>query len=1016
MAENDAVDWRKRLKIPALVIGTLLVLYAVIGFWGLPYLIKSKLPELVNENLDREGSIQQIEINPFLFTISLQGLEIKKKDGGKFVAFDELFVDFETSSLFKKAVYFDAIRLSGIFVDVDILKNGKLNFDDLLQSEEPAKEPEQEDDGPFPVIISKLDIEKGVIVFDDFSVKTPFHTSIEPINLAVKNFTTHLDSDSGYQFSAAFSEGGNIDWQGSLTMTPMHSAGHIQLAEFRPLLIWEYIQDQVKFKITDGTYDFSADYAFSMAGGEPQLEITKGNYKLNEFKLSEKGVDSPVIDIPVVELDAINVSLAKKQVNIQTVSSQDAKIEAWVNQNKSLNFQELFQPNESSSGSSPSTNASAGANANTSASAGTAKPTSGLAPDADSADAAWLVKIQNIAFKNYDVKFQDRSLATTMTLDFTPLTITLDNFSSDLNGQLPFTIDSAVNKSGHLKVKGALGLDPVSTDVDLDLKLNLTDFQPYIDPATKLEFGSGMANVKGKVDFKLDEQSKPQLAFNGSASIDEFVGQDKIEKKKLFDWKALRFDGVDFNLDPIVVNIEDVTADTAYARFIINPDGSTNISKVFASGSDTESAKNAEKVPATADAKPKAGGGPDAQVNIETVTIKDTSAMFADNSLKPNFSTGLTRLNGTIKGLSTDKKSKAAVSLKGRADKTAPVHIKGKMNVFSPDGYTDISMDFKNLSLTSLTPYSGKFAGRKIEKGKMAVDLKYKLNSRKLNAQNKIVLDQLTLGDEVDSPDAVSLPLSLAIALLKDSNGVIKIDLPLKGSLDDPEFSIWGLIGDVLVNLLTKIVTSPFAALGSLVEGGEELGNVTFAAGQADLTDDQKTKLSQVIDALNQRPALNLEIEGIAGAGDIRAAAEKQFRDDIMKEKKAALKQAAEDESSDMEITVTDEDFNRHLLKAYYMKLTGMKYLTADSPMVTQQLGNEEVVNAAREQVLNDVKVDHEKLRKLAQERAKNIHDYLIDQKLNADRIFLLDVNVESESKPDADLNTVVSRLSLKPG
>ncbi len=993
MADDDAIDWRKRIKTPAIIVGTLLVLYAVIGFWGLPYLIKSKLPELVKENLNREGSIQEININPFLFKVSLKGLEIKKKTGGKFAAFDELFVDFETSSLFKRAVTFDAIRLTGLYLDVDILKNGKFNFDDLIQSDEEVEEPEpdDEDEDPFPLLISKLDIQRGEFVFDDFSVKTPFHTSIEPIDLAVKDFTTHLNSDSGYQFSAVFTEGGKIDWQGNVTITPMQSAGQIKLSGFRPLLIWKYIQDQVKFKFTDGTYDLDARYTFSMTDGEPQLEINEGNYKLKNFKLSEKGVDKPVIDIPMVELDGINVSLANKQVSIKSVASQNAKIATWVNKDKNLNYQELFQPNDS----------------------GAANTTNAAPKDDDSDGEPWLIKIQNIVFKDYGVLFQDRSLATTMSLDFSPLTLTLANFSSDLSGKLPFTIDGAVNKTGHLKVKGDLGLDPVSTDVDLDLKLNLTDFQPYIDPVTKLEFGSGEANVKGKVDFKLDENSQPQLAFNGAASIDEFVGQDKIEKNKLFNWNALRFDGIDFNLDPIVVDIKEVTADKAYVRFIINADGSTNISKVFAEDSQTAAVDKKESV----NADKKADDGPDAVVKIDTVSIKGTSAMFADNSLKPKFSTGLTRLNGSIKGLSTDKKSRASVNLKGRADKTAPVRIKGKMNVFSPDGYTDISMDFKNLSLTSLTPYSGKFAGRKIEKGKMSVDLKYKLKSRKLNAENKIVLDQLTLGDEVDSPDAVSLPLSLAIALLKDSNGVINIDLPLKGSLDDPEFSIWGLVGDVLVNLLTKIVTSPFAALGGLVEGGEELGNVTFAAGQTDLTDDQKTKLNQVIEALGQRPTLNLEIEGIAGAGDFRAAAEKQFNDEIIALKKAEFKKLSEDEDQPFaEISVTDEDFNRHLLKAYYMKLTGMKYLTADSPMVTQQLSNADVVKAAREQVLKDVKVDNERMRKLAQDRAKYIHDYLIQQKLNADRIFLLDVNVEPEAQPDEDLTVVDSRLSLIAG
>ena len=993
MADNGVADWRKKLKIPAIVICVLLILYAVVGFWGLPYLIKSKFPELVKEHMNREGSIQDVSINPFLFKVSLKGLEIKETTGNKFVAFDELFVDFETSSIFKSAVTFDAIRLTGLFVEVDVLKNGKFNFDDLIQPGEEKEEPkpEDEDEGPFPVLISKLDIQRGVVVFKDLSLKTPFHTSIEPIDLSIKNFSTHLDSDSGYQFSAEFEEGGKIDWKGHINVTPLHSDGRIQLAGFRPVLIWKYIQDQVKFKFTDGTYELDAEYKFAMAGGEPQLEIMNGNYKLKNFKLSEKGEDQPVIDIPLVAINDIDVDLAKQLVTIKSVSSQNAKIETWVMESGDLNYQELFAAKDS----------------------GTPKSASSSAGTDDSTGKPWLIKIQHIVLKDYGVNFQDRSLATPMTLNFSPLTLTLDNFSSDLKGKLPLTINSAVNETGHLKVAGTLGLNPIATDVDLDIKLNLPDFQPYIDPVTRFGFGSGEANVKGKVDFKLDQQSNPQLAFNGAASIDKFVGQDKIEKNKLFDWNVLRFDGVDFNLDPMVVNITEVTADQAFVRFIINPDGSTNISKVFAAT--PEAGDGEQKVEPEGDSS--AGEGADAVVKIDTVTIKNMSAMFADNSLKPKFATGLTRLNGTVKGLSTDKKSRASVNLKGRADKTAPLRIKGRMNVFSPDGYTDIAMNFKNLNLTTLTPYSGKFAGRKIEKGKMSMDLKYKLNRRKLNAENKIVLDQLTLGDEVDSPDAVSLPLSLAIALLKDRNGVINIDLPLKGSLDDPEFSIWGLVGDVLLNLMTKIVTSPFAALGSLIEGGEEMGDVAFVSGQAELSEDQKAKLGQVIEALSQRPALRLEIEGIAGAGDIRVAAEQQFRDDIIASKKAELQKAAEDDDQPLpEITVSDEDFHRYLLQAYYMKITGMQHLSVDAPMIDQQLNSETVIKTAREEILGDIKVDTVELRKLAQARAKNIHGYLIEQKLNADRIFLLDVNVEPDADPDADLNTVISRLSLTAG
>jgi hypothetical protein len=251
---------------------------------------------------------------------------------------------------------------------------------------------------------------------------------------------------------------------------------------------------------------------------------------------------------------------------------------------------------------------------------------------------------------------------------------------------------------------------------------------------------------------------------------------------------------------------------------------------------------------------------PPMPLEIDLVRVEQGSMNFADLSIKPSFETGIQQLAGTIKGLSSRQDARADVQLAGQVDRYTPVKITGKVNYFAAVSYTDLHMAFRNLELTSMSPYSGKFAGYKIERGKLNVTLNYLVKKRKLDAKHKIVIDQLQLGEEVDSPDATSLPVKLAIALLKDRNGVIDLDIPVSGNLDDPKFKVWPIIWQVVVNLVTKIVTSPFALLGSLFGAGEEISHVDFEAGSAVLSAVAQDKLRTLAKALNERPALNLDL------------------------------------------------------------------------------------------------------------------------------------------------------------
>jgi hypothetical protein len=271
-----------------------------------------------------------------------------------------------------------------------------------------------------------------------------------------------------------------------------------------------------------------------------------------------------------------------------------------------------------------------------------------------------------------------------------------------------------------------------------------------------------------------------------------------------------------------------------------------------------------------ADAAKGPAGTPPMPMRIGAVRITDGSANFADYSVQPNFAAGILALNGTVTGLSSDPNSRAEVKLAGNVDRFAPVDITGRVNLLSAAVFTDIALNFRNMELTTFNPYSGKYAGYNISKGKLTTELRYKVEDRKLDAQHHIVLDQLEFGAATNSKDAVPLPVRLAVSLLKDRDGVIDLNLPVTGSLDDPQFRIGPIVWQAFVNLLSKIVTAPFALLGSLFGGGEELAFVDFNAGSAVLPADQQEKIAKLSKALAERPQLKLDIplQTLAAADD----------------------------------------------------------------------------------------------------------------------------------------------------
>ncbi|MDL1963155.1 MAG: DUF748 domain-containing protein [Deltaproteobacteria bacterium] len=974
-----------RTKKGAIIIAILILLYGVFGFLIAPYILKSNLISGIAGQLGRNATVDEVKVNPFVLSVTMRGFEMSEPDGERFAGFEELYVNFQLSSIFRRAYTFDEIRLIVPEGRVKILPDGSLNFSDLLASSDPVEPPSDESNELPPILIFRLQIEEGRLAFSDLARPTPFETDFFPIEITLNDFSTRKNSKSPYVFTATTEEGEVVRCEGNFSVNPFRSQGRFVLTGIKTRTLWKYIQDQVRFEVTGGSIDLTVRY--DMAVGEKALhfEVIDGEFKLNELTLVEKGVNTTLISVPCFSVKGVHINLSNKKVICASVNSSNALFKSWLTSDGTLNYQALFAMDSSEDESK----------------------TSSEIPDQPGADnQPWSISVKELTLANYGVALEDRTLPKPMHVNLEPINLNLKNLSNQKDSQAELDLTLKVNRTGTVGVKGLVGINPVSTELALQVaEIALKPFQSYMDSVVQLELVTGTAGLDGKFQYRTLSQG-PEMRYKGSVSINGFEAVDRLHSKDFLKWESLLFNGLVLDVQPGKLSISEIVAKQPYARVIIRPDSTVNLTGIF-------STQNGET---TNDIDSKAKAQAPIPVTIDTVCIENASVNFSDLSLKPGFAMGIQGLNGTVSGLSSKSLARADVLFKGKVDKYAPVKIAGQINPLSEDVYTDLAVSFKNIELSTFTPYSGKFAGYAINKGKLSLDLKYKLSENLLVGENEIFMDQFTFGERIDSPDATTLPVRLAVALLRDREGRIDIDLPVRGDLNDPEFSYGRIVVNALVNLITKIVSSPFDMLAGLVGGdGEGLSFVEFEFGSVALGTEQIRKLEQLAKGLHERPALRLEIKGVADTKHDRVALTESKL--IGQLKRAKLKELTALELSlparADDILLSDDDHARLITQVYTdkfgehpMSLFETESETSEPPQIEPEV----LIAAAKQRLIEKMAVDETSLRRLAQERAKQIKDHLIrKEEIPNERVFMVEVKIDHAS----DADTIRTDLTL---
>jgi len=617
-----------------------------------------------------------------------------------------------------------------------------------------------------------------------------------------------------------------------------------------------------------------------------------------------------------------------------------------------------------------------------------AKPATAGKPEG----AAMVVEVGRLALQNWSAKLQDHSHAQPVRLQIAPLKLVLDDFSTAAGAKFGVDLQTGINGKGQLAGKGKLGIMPLHGDLQATLKaIDLLPFQPLVADHINLELTR--ANFSGSGRLLLDAAKDGQVkgGFKGNLTLADMASKDKLGGNDFLRWKALSVTGMDMQLAPFGLAIDDVTLSDFFARIIIAADGRINLQDIVRSedGAAPPPATAQEQTaaassPAAADAKvPAAASAATAMppIAIKKLNLKDGRVRFTDNFIKPNYTANLETFGGTVSGLSSNPESSAKVDLKGQVNH-APLAVNGSINPLRGDLLLDLKASVKGMELPSLSAYSGRYVGYGIDKGKMSFDVEYKIEDRKLTAANRLVLDQLTFGQKVDSPDAMNLPVQLAVALLRDRNGVIDLDLPIGGSIDDPQFSIGGLIVKVIVNLVVKAVTQPFALLGSLFGGGADLGHIEFAAGRAALDEKGQDVLGKLAKALTERPGLKLEISGRADpdsdrAGLVALAIERKLR-------AQKLKSEGRSAGPGQSVSISKEEYPQLLEQVYRAE----KF---DKPRnavgLTKTLPVEEMEKLLREHTV----ISDDDLLALANRRVQAARDWLLESgQIEGERIFVV--------------------------
>jgi hypothetical protein len=855
------VSGRRRLLIIA---AGLVAVYAIAGFLVAPPLLRGRIEREASARLGREVHLARLRINPFALSITLDGLLINDPDGTPLLRWDRLYVDFAPlRSLWRRAWCFGQIHLVGAAGRLAILPGGALNIDDIvarLTAPDPTAPPAPP--GPPPVIdLGRLRIEDASLAFIDRSTPTTFTSTLGPLRIDLSDFTTRRGEGNKYSFRGQTESGETFSWDGTFALDPLGSEGTFSLEKVTLGKYHPYYRGMVPFDVKSGTADVHSDYRVAWGAGARTLLLKGAAITLHDLKVSEHGKEEIALEAPIAEATALDLDLLGGSATLGRLSTHGGHVLMKKSKDGHVNLLDMLLPFFETTEATPASARPLPANA---------------APPVP-------IRVDEMIFADYTLDAEDLSPPR-------PARVRLDSINLNLKGvdNIPGTtakgtLDLRWNGRGTLHADGDLSLVGLAGNLNVALDgIDVTPVESYVEPALDLRVTKGLFSARGFVVANLIDPDRLRFSYKGDARMDDFASIDGPHRGDFLSWRSVRLGGIDYSYEQARMRIAELAIDAARGTVAMDAAGRLNVSDVLRlpapppagdeapadAGVAAEPAEPGPAPPPPTAAPPTAAAAAtdEADTRIASARISGSELRFIDRGMTPPVTFALTRIGGTLAGLSSRPGARAGVRIAARVDDIAPVTLEGEVDPLGADVFSDLRLAAQGIDLSPIGPYTARYLGYALDRGRLDVAMQYHLENRAVQGSNVLTANPFTLGAKTDSPDATHLPVRLGLALLRDRNGVVALDVPLEGSLDDPKFRLGRVILRALVNVFTKLVTSPFRLLARAFAGREDvdLSVVDFEPGSATLSADARTRLDAVTKGLVDRPGLTLQIAGAA--------------------------------------------------------------------------------------------------------------------------------------------------------
>jgi len=873
--------------------------------------------------------------------LALTDIDIREPEGRELFSMPNLILELDRADLMQRDFKLSSLEIYRPQLSIHRDKEGRWNF---LRVQPPSKTAQQSvaEQGPPPDLpllrIGKLRLIDGQVHYQDDFVPEGFHEELQQINLRLTALSTAPGVNTGLTLKLQTDRGLTTELTGDVGLNPVTASLNLQVNGIPLKPYYPYLDPYLTNPVA-GTLNLACDIAYNkdrdlllnqaqLAGHNLLIPFTAED----RFALAELAVTGGSFD------------LLQRKIGIDGVRLRRGNLTATRLADGSFSPLKLLR-NQEHAGE----------------------------PAATDAATPWQVNLGKLDLEQFKLLLTDAGRAKKPQLKIDRLDLEIGDLAYPESQQSPFSLKAKIGRKGSLAVSGKLAHTPLRLQAEARVKaLPLADFNDFLPENVNLSLKDGKFYTTMAV--KLAETPEALTgSFAGRVNISSFNLRDPLSDGELLAWDGLDLAGIKGQLNPFALQIKEVALSNYQTNILIDRDGKINLTSVTAESPESKAEAKTEPPPPEPEvAADKSGPPPD--IRIDALTLQGGTVSFTDRHLPSTFSTTMYKLGGRVTGMASDEEMQADVDLRGQLENHSPLTISGKLNPLSKELFADLTIRFEDIDLVPMTPYSGTYLGYVIDKGKLYLDLNYHIEHHIIDARNKIMIDQFTFGDSVKSDQATSLPVRLAIALLKDRDGEIHLDVPVSGNLSDPSFSIAGAVFTIFKNLLVKAATSPFSLLAAMFGGEEDFSSVSFASGIARLNEQDQRKLAKLADILAKRPSLILEISGFVDQKhDPEGYRQEHLRQLLVAAKLRQLKEKGKVTETPEQLVISAEE---------YPKLLTEVYKEAKFPRPRNFIGMLKTlpVPEMEKLLLTNIIVGDEQLAELASQRAMQTRDALVEQ------------------------------------